>query len=184
LTKVSFFAITITTYHVGDVPHENQGVFMKLKQCIVGLALGVLVISTVNAESLKNKTVYVAGKSVTIKSSTGFFASNRGTLVYGDQATVVNESGTWVEITSAKGVNGWTAASNVTTKRITASGGTSASANEIALAGKGFSEEVEDTYKADGNLNYAGVDDVENIQVPDEEVQTFIVDGHLAQGGE
>jgi hypothetical protein len=157
---------------------------MKLKQCIVGLALVVLVFSTVNAESLKNKTVYVAGKSVTIKSSTGFFASNRGTLLYGDQATVINESGTWVEVTSAKGINGWTAASNVTTKRITASSGTSASASEIALAGKGFSEEVENTYKAEGNLNYAGVDDVEGIAVPDEEVQAFIIEGHLAEGGE
>ncbi|MDR3303046.1 MAG: SH3 domain-containing protein [Treponema sp.] len=157
---------------------------MKLKQCVIGLAIGLLVIGTASAESLKGKTVYVSAKSVAIKSSTGFFASTKGTLLYGDQATVVSESGTWVEITSTKGINGWTAASNVTTKRITSTSGTSASASEIALAGKGFSEEVENTYKADGNLNYDGVDVVEGIQVPDEEVQAFIIEGHLAQGGE
>jgi hypothetical protein len=157
---------------------------MKLKQSIVGLALVVLVIGTANAESLTGKTVYITGKTVKIKSSTGFFAGTTGTLVYGDQVKVLNEKGTWVEISGK--VNGWTASSNVTTKKIASNSGTNASADEIALAGKGFSEEVEDTYKADPDkkLNYKDIDEVEKIIVSDEEVQTFIIDGDLAQGGE
>ena len=59
-----------------------------------------------------------------------------------------------------------------------------ASSNELALAGKGFSEEAEKAFKSsNGNLNYAEVDKIEEITVSDSELSAFISEGHL-KGGE
>jgi hypothetical protein len=130
-------------------------------------------------------TAYVTAKTIQVKSSTGFFASSRGSLAYGAQVTVIRVNGKWAEIRSVGStpITGWIAVSNLTTKRITASGsGSSASASEIALAGKGFNEEVENAYKAEGNLNYADVDKTEAIKVSQDDLLKFVTEGHLAEG--
>jgi hypothetical protein len=80
-------------------------------------------------------------------------------------------------------LTGWVSTSNLTGKRINPSGtGTSASAKEVALAGKGFSEEVENAYKAETQLNYTGVNAVEAITVAERDLYNFLVEGHLAMG--
>jgi hypothetical protein len=155
-----------------------------MKRIIVLLIFGVFVAGGLSAQFAKGATVYAAAKTVTLKSGTGFFAGTRGTLAYGDQATVLQVNGKWAEIRSAaKSINGWTAVSNLTTKRIVATGRAgSASASEIALAGKGFSEEVENAYKAEGNLNYTGVDRTEAQTVSEEELLNFLTEGRLSMG--
>jgi len=57
--------------------------------------------------------------------------------------------------------------------------GAAASAREVALAGKGFSEEVERVYKEEKELDYAFVNAAEAQQVSDQELQDFLVKGHL-----
>lgn len=134
----------------------------------------------------KGQTMYVAVKSATIKSSTGFFASKKGTLSYGSPITVQSVNGKWVEI-KAGTLTGWLESASLTSKKITSSASsTSASVSEIALAGKGFNEEIEGTYKAgNANLDYADVDAVEKIAVSPDELRKFIVNGKLigAEGG-
>jgi hypothetical protein len=72
----------------------------------------------------------------------------------------------------------------LTAKRITVAGASSsASSNEIALAGKGFSQEVENAYRAEGKLNYTGVDRTETQGVSEQELQSFLAEGHLSMGG-
>ncbi|MDR0374857.1 MAG: hypothetical protein LBH85_03950 [Treponema sp.] len=131
----------------------------------------------------KGDVMYVAVKSVNVKSSTGFFASTKGTLSYGAQVTVRSVSGSKVEV-AAGTLTGWVASSALTSKRITVStASTSASAKEIALAGKGFNEEVEGVYRTENaNLDraYAAIGAVESIVVDDEALKQFIVDGKLA----
>jgi hypothetical protein len=65
---------------------------------------------------------------------------------------------------------------------VIASGGSGVSASEVALAGKGFNEEVENAYKAGGKLNYADVDKTEAIRVTDEDLEKFVTDGRLKAG--
>jgi hypothetical protein len=151
---------------------------------MVFLIFGLFAAGGLSAQFAKGAVVYAAVKTVALKSGTGFFAGTRGTLAYGDQATVLQIKGKWAEIRSAaKSASGWTASSNLTAKRIVAGGGTgSASASEIALAGKGFSEEVENAYKAEGSLNYAGVDRTEAQKVPEEELLNFLTEGRLSTG--
>jgi hypothetical protein len=139
-----------------------------------------------SAQISSGGTVWVSVKTVTLKSSAGFFGSGNGVLVYGDQATVLQVKGNYAEIRSAKNASlrGWVPGSNLSTKIIVPSGAGSVSASEIALAGKGFSQELENAYKAEGDLDYADVDKTEAITVSDNELYKFITDGHLKAGEE
>ncbi|MDR0706724.1 MAG: hypothetical protein LBF60_02425 [Treponema sp.] len=136
----------------------------------------------------KGDVMYVAVKNLTVKSSkSGFFAPVAGSLPYGTPVAVQSVSGSAVEI-SAGTLSGWVDGSSLTSKRITESvTSTSASAKEIALAGKGFNEEIEDVYRTENaNLEqaYAAIGAVESIAVDNDALKQFIVDGSLAGAGE
>jgi hypothetical protein len=85
---------------------------------------------------------------------------------------------------SDSGKTGWIEYAKLTTRRISSQGNTAnASAKEIALAGKGFSPEVEAEYKQSGEqLNYPAVDDMEKAGVADSDLLAFIEEGHLSRG--
>ncbi|MDR1238603.1 MAG: hypothetical protein LBK27_00655 [Treponema sp.] len=136
------------------------------------------------AQMIRGGTVYAAAKTIALKSSTGFFARTQGTLAYGDRVTVIQIKGKWAEVRSAarSSLSGWTASSNLTAKRVVPGSSSTATNQEVALAGKGFSEEVENAYKADGNLNYADVDKTEAIIVSEQDLYQFLKDGHLSLG--
>jgi uncharacterized protein YgiM (DUF1202 family) len=144
----------------------------------------VLLASAAAAQIREGQTAYVTAKSLPVKSGTGFFARTLGTLKYGDPVTVVRMSGKWAEIRSTVQLNGWVAQANLSTKRVTVSGGSSASSREVAMAGKGFTEEVENVYKSSHDLNYGAVDAVESNTVNDDELLAFITEGRLSQGDE
>jgi hypothetical protein len=59
---------------------------------------------------------------------------------------------------------------------------TSASSSEVALAGKGFNQEVENAYKTNGDLNYADVDRTETLTVNEAELYRFLDEGRLSLG--
>jgi len=158
-----------------------------MKKNLVMLCLGLFVaVSAIQAQARKGGTMYVNAKNIELKSDTGFFASARGRLDYGAVVTVLQINGKWAEVrsTAASSVSGWTALANLSAKKIVPGTGSSgATASEVALAGKGFNQEIENTYKADGRLNYADVDRTEAQKVSKQELYDFIVEGHLFQGG-
>ena len=129
-------------------------------------------------------TNYINVKSANLKSSTGFFASNTGTVAYGDEVRILAINGNYAQVrTTAGNKTGWIAKSSLTSKRIATSGSTAnASAREIALAGKGFSPEVESQYKKSKTINYAAVDEMEKIIISDKDLLNFIEEGRLAKG--
>ena len=128
--------------------------------------------------------MYVAARTTDLKSSTGFFASKKGSLEYGAQVTVLQINGNWAEVRSAANpsVSGWTSTANLSAKRIVAGSTTSASASEVALAGKGFNQEIENAYKSEHSLNYADVDRTEAQRVDEEALRAFLAEGRLAMG--
>jgi hypothetical protein len=88
-----------------------------------------------------------------------------------------------VRSASNSSLSGWTASANLSSKRVVAAGNAgSASAREVALAGKGFNQEVENTYKAKGTLNYADVDKTERMTVSQNDLKSFLDDGRLKKG--
>jgi len=155
-----------------------------MRKILVVVCMAFFAVASAKAQAIKGGTMYVAAKTVELKSSTGFFASTQGTLAYGAAVTVLQIKGKWAEVrsTAKSSVSGWTAVTNLSAKRIVAGSTGGATANEVALAGKGFNQEIENTYKAGGTLNYADVDKTEALKVSRKELQDFIVEGHLSIG--
>lgn len=155
-----------------------------MKKILIVLCLVFLITGFAAAQIGPGRTLYVNVKTIDLKSSTGVFAGTVGTLNYGDQVTVIKVDGKYVEVKSGENVSltGWTASANFSTKKIITGNSSSASAKEIALAGKGFSQEVENTYSTQGMLNFADVDKVEAITTDEAELARFIEEGRLSAG--
>jgi hypothetical protein len=154
-----------------------------MKKLILLLIMGLVSAGFAAAQIAKGGTLYVAVKTVTLKSSTGFFSSGRGTLNYGDAVTVLQVSGKFVEIRSVNSsITGWTATANMSARQIVSGNAVTLSAKETAMAGKGFNQEIEDIYKTKGSLNYADVNRVEAITVTETGIKNFLEEGRLAMG--
>lgn len=121
-------------------------------------------------------TLYVSVKSV---------KAGKTEFVYGDQVIVEEMSGkkVLVHLSSNESVSGWISTGSVTKKKIvkSANGKTvRASSDELALAGKGFSETAENLFKADNpNLNFDQIDKIEKITVSEEDLDKFMEEGQL-----
>jgi len=129
-------------------------------------------------------TLYVNVQNADLRSSAGFFASTTGKVNYRDEVKALAVAGKWIQVQkSVDNETGWIASANLTARKVTQQGGANASASEMALAGKGFNEEIETEYKKGaGNMNYAAVDDMENATVANYALLQFIEEGHLAKG--
>lgn len=158
-----------------------------------GLLLAVCLLTGFVVFAKPGDRMYVRVQDCKVKSGTGFFASTVGNLYYGDEIRVVTEKGKWVEVSgvslvSKKEVKGWVPSDVLTKKKIVAQNGkagVSASAEELALAGKGFSAEIEGAFSKGAKAQaYAVVDRVESIKVLEAQLRDFIQEGALNEGGE
>jgi len=158
-----------------------------MKKILVVLGLFLFVAGISAAQTLTGVTYYIAVKTVTLKASAGSFSANKGTLKYGDKVTVLKVDGKFAEVKSAtnSSLTGWTATSNLTLKQVVSGTKSTASAKEVALAGKGFNQEVENKYKNQKNkkINYADVDKTEAITITENELKKFLEEGQLKMGG-
>ena len=154
-----------------------------MKKLFTLLALTLFVSGALFAQVRSGSPAWVAVRQAVVRSSTWFFASNRGNLSMGEQVSVLQVSGNWTEVraNTAPFLTGWTSTGNLSPRLIVAEG-TTASAREVALAGKGFDRDVENVYRAGGNLNFADVDRMEGIRVPQDELLLFMTEGRLNIG--
>jgi uncharacterized protein YgiM (DUF1202 family) len=141
--------------------------------------------------ALAAATSYAAQMSVQVKegvlrSKPSFLGSPSGTVAYGDRVDVLASQGDWRQVRAASGATGWIHGSALDSKRVTlsaASGGDvqiAASSDEVALAGKGFSQEIETEYKKQNrSLDYAWVDRMLTFKVTDAEALRFLQEGGL-----
>jgi hypothetical protein len=136
------------------------------------------------------KTLSVQVREGQMRSAPSFLGAIVSRPSYGDRVVLIEDQGTWKRV-SSKGVQGWMHTSALTTKNIVLKAGaenvqTSATGGEIALAGKGFSEEVEKQYKGQNkNVDFTWVDRMERFKVTPEEMQAFLKQGQVvpAAGG-
>lgn len=137
----------------------------------------------VAARSNKGKTVYVSVESIESKDKPSFWGGDRDTFYYGDQVEIIGENKSWYNVKSTvTGKSGWLKDTAVTTKKIKAGKKVSVNANEIALAGKGFASPIEAEYGSMYNLDYDIVDEIEEDEISDLELKTFIDEGELTGG--
>jgi hypothetical protein len=155
-----------------------------MKKVFIVFCLGLLVTGFAAAQLSAGGTLYVAVKNVALKSSTGFFASTKGSLTYGDRVAVIRVSGKFVEVRSAanSSLAGWTASANLSARQIVSGNTGTVTAREVAFAGKGFNQEVENSYRSKQNVNYADVDRTEAITVSEADLRRFLEEGRLSMG--
>ncbi len=158
------------------------------KPILIVVFVYLLVVFTGFAEPQKTMSVQV--REGQLRSTPSFLAEILAKPPYGDRVEIVQDKGPWKKVTN-RGVQGWMHISALTTKNIVLRAGaanvqTTATGSEIALAGKGFNEEVEKQYKnLNRNLDYAWVDRMEKFQVSSNQMQAFLKQGKVmpVEGG-
>ena len=106
---------------------------------------------------------------------------------YGDVVQAGTIEKKWYPVTTADGKEGWLHESALSKKPIAMRAGTSdaatgVSSDEIALAGKGFNQEVENKLRADGTLDFVWVDRMLAFEVTADQILEFREQGHLPGG--
>lgn len=149
---------------------------------------GFLLISTITlAAAMKSVQI----KTGALRSKPSFMSKIVAKVAYGDRVEAVDNKDGWSKVTLA-GVkqSGWIHDSALTHKKIVLTAGQSnvaqgATGDEIALAGKGFSEQVEREMKAKNpRLDFKMIDQMEKIVVSDSQMQNFLKEGQVSpQGG-
>jgi hypothetical protein len=140
------------------------------------------------AEAKKLMSVQV--KEAQLRSEPSFLGKIVTTVTYAKQVEVVGEKGDWKNVvvpdTSTKG---WMHVSALTKKTILLKAGAedlkkAASSDEIALAGKGFNQDVEDAFKEENSsVDYDAVDQMEKIVASHPDIEQFLAVGELSPEG-
>jgi hypothetical protein len=150
------------------------------------LAAALAAGGTVLGQSGKVVTVQVLSAKLTKTPS--FLAPTTAKVVRGDQLTTVSTQKDWLEVTTKSGQSGWINRTNVIEKAVALStkpggGSGSVSEDEVALAGRGFSPEVEAKYRqGHPELDFSHIDKIEKIDVDGDAVARFAAEGKIGGG--
>ena len=158
---------------------------MKRPQRWSALAGALLVF----AAYLLAETVVVKIQTTSLRKDPKFFASAIAGLKAGDSLEKLASQDGWYKVKTPAGVVGWVHSSAVEVKKFNLlamdkSMKTQASASEVALAGKGFNKQVEDSYKSKhAEANFAAVDRMLKISIQPSDVEKFMKNGKLGESG-
>ncbi len=122
-----------------------------------------------------------------LRSAPSFLSRVQELLPYTQRVTVLETSGDWLRVQPIDQMDqqGWMHNSALTPKKLALTAGeidagTTVTTEEQALAGKGFSAEVEAEYKErNAELRFDWVDRMEQTDVPIDAIQRFLVEGGL-----
>ena len=133
-------------------------------------------------------TMKVTQANQSLHAEPNFSGTPIAAVPQGSEVNVVTISGDWYKV-EYQGNTGWIhrqAFAEVKTPKfglpslLFGGGVQQTKSDEVALAGKGFTPEVEASYRQKNpNMNYAQVDQVESFKVDPTKLQTFIKEGGL-----
>ena len=139
------------------------------------------------------ETLSVQVKAGELRATPSFLGKIVARVAYGDRVVLVDDRGAWKKVSLRGGkLQGWIHASALTTKRIALKAGqtavrTGATQDELALAGKGFNEQVEAAFRKENkNLDYTWINRMETFKVSPDVMNSFLVQGNVvppAEGG-
>lgn len=135
------------------------------------------------------ETLVVKVKSTYLRNQPVFYASPITALNAGDSVEKLAEKDGWFRVKTSKGQEGWLHSSSVRAKKFSLktlgkSVKTEATADEVALAGKGFNRQVEDKFKANNSqLSYVWVERMLRIKVTPAQLKRFLEAGKLGDFG-
>jgi hypothetical protein len=155
---------------------------MRRKSWLLAAGL-VLVASVAMAASVK-----VVTQQAVIRNDKRFFAPPVATVAYGEVLQELTREGDWLRV-QYRGNQGWIHVSAVEEQKVNlsplmTSKAKETSRDEVALAGKGFTPEVEKAFRAKNpQMKYDLVDRIEGYRVSMEELHLFVQDGWLREPG-
>ncbi len=123
-------------------------------------------------------------RSGQLRDKPSFLGKIGAPVSYGDRLTVMETRGAWVRVQGA-GTSGWIHSSALTTRKLELKSGSDdlnagASAGELALAGKGFNDEVETKYRADHpEADFTWIDKMESVTISPEQAIEFLQAGGI-----
>lgn len=155
--------------------------------------LALLGILCLHIPAHAQETLSVQVKAGELRATPSFLGKIIARVAYGGRVVVVDDLGAWKRVSPSGGkLQGWMHASALTTKRIILKSGqtavrTGATQDEIALAGKGFNEQVEAEFRKENkNLDYTWINRMETFKVSPNLMNSFLVQGKVvppAEGG-
>ena len=147
-----------------------------LKRTLAGMiGLGALLLLATALFASTMNTV----KEAVLRDSPSFLGKAVETLGSGTSVTLMSEEGPWARV-KAGGKQGWLPVSALRAGTVSLGAGSSraavsAGSSEVALAGKGFTQQTEASYRAsNSNADYATVDMMAGFVVPSADSEQFL----------
>jgi len=138
--------------------------------------------------TLSSDEVSIQVKKAVMRSKPSFLGKKVGTLNYATRLEVLKEKASWYQVKEGSGIEGWIHKTSTTEKNITLKSGSQTarvSDDEQAIAGKGFSEDVESEYRKSKDYNYIWVDKMQNNwNASEDNIKKFIEEGRLTLSDE
>lgn len=153
------------------------------------LAMALAVVLTLcGVGAIAAKVMSVSVRDGQVRETPSFLGKIVGKATYGQTVDVGAEQGDWFQVTVAGGASGWMHRSALTAGKLALSGGSDAagsvSGKEMALAGKGFSAQVEADYRRSHGGDYAAIDAMERVRFDPPALLAFLGQGDVKpQGG-
>lgn len=155
-----------------------------MKKQVWVILLGVLLMASVALGA----TLKVITQEATIRKDKRFFAPLVARVAYGEVIQELERKGDWMRV-SYRGKEGWIHISAVQEQKFELSSlstgrAQETSREEVALAGKGFTPEVEKAFREKNpKMRYDLVDHVQGYKVAESRLQAFIRAGNLKEPG-
>ncbi len=152
---------------------------------VLCLAMMYVLFSHIPAHAQETLSVQV--RKGELRTTPSFLGKIVARVAYGDRVDVAEKRGAWRKVSPHGGkLQGWIHASALTSKRVALRAGqssvrTGATRDELALAGKGFSEEVEASYRKENRkLDYTWINRMETFEVTPDQMRNFLVQGNIS----
>jgi len=153
--------------------------FRSRNRVLFGLPVVTLLLGAALAWAAAG-TLSVQVRSGHLRGKPSFLGRVTADVSYAERVQVLEERDPWVRVRGAGGGEGWIHVSALTSKRLVLSAGAedveaAASGDELALAGKGFNEEVEAAFRKEHpEVDYAPVERMERWVVSAGEAAAFL----------
>ncbi len=157
----------------------------------ISLVFLLLLAGTLYAQNPGDEA-FVSVRTGELRSAPGFLSTIEARLEYGDEVRVISRLRDWLRVTVVLTEDeGWIHESAVAKREalnLTGPGAreTGATTREIALAGRGFNQQVEKEYQEQMQLDFSVVDRVEANLLPLPELADFLseIGATLLEGGQ
>jgi len=157
-----------------------------MRRVILVIALTFVALMVVTLEA--GDSLFVQVRESELRLAPGFLSQIVEQLSLGDEVVYVGSRPGWFQVTFTEtGQGGWIHEGSVrenkhTTLQLAGEGTTrTVSSREIALAGRGFSQDMEGSYGSDNELDFSVVDDLEARRIGPEEIVAFVLEANLRQ---